>query len=109
VHALDVGDRATAALMLASARSALGRVHERYVDPSLEPVRREILRFDRNLAGARAAVLRGDPDARAQVVRRLAGLESVRRDVAAGEPRSLFNPTRLAGLRPAGIGDSTGR
>jgi hypothetical protein len=94
--ALDAGDRPTAALMLGSARTALGRIHERYADPSLAVSRRLLETADLDLAAARSAVLRKAPGARDDLLRWLARLEPVRRRVVADEPRSLFEPARLA-------------
>lgn len=90
------GDAPAAILVLAAARTRLGQVDERYAGPSLMAERAAIRAADRRLASAQDD-LRSHRDG---VAERLSGwLADSRRleaRLAAAEPRSLFNPARLA-------------
>lgn len=89
------GDRPAAILALASARSRLGLIDERFAGPGLAGERAALRGADQGLAEAQAGLRAGAPD----VARRLAswldrslGLEA---RLAAKAPDSLFNPTHL--------------
>jgi hypothetical protein len=88
--ALAAEDAETAALMLASARSELGRVYVRYAAPELSPQRDRLLASDRALAAAQAALRRGDDIAPRLAAWRL-DLDALEPEIAAAEPRSLFS------------------
>ncbi len=95
--ALELGDAASARLMLAGARSTLGDIDERYALPGLEAVRTRLREADRQLLDLQLAVDAGAPGARARIAawRPSAQLLAVLRR---GEPRSLYDSGRLAAL-----------
>ena len=85
------GDPATARLMLAGARTALGLLDERFALPDLEAERRGIRTADSGLLAVQLALDRGDRD----IEVRLAAWYAASTDWSAGlrrdEPQSLFN------------------
>jgi hypothetical protein len=94
--ALAAEDPATARLMLASARSALGMIDERYAAPALARDRALLRAADLELAAAQQAVLQREADA---ALRISAWLSKSPRWVAAlqrDEALSLFDSARLA-------------
>ena len=86
--ALAHADKATAALMIGSARSQLGLIYERYDTPLLEGDRTALKGADRV----------GDPKADALLAAWLTGSKGWAAQVERDQDRSLFNPRRLAGL-----------
>ena len=96
--ALAHADKATAALMIGSARSQLGLIYERYDTPLLEGDRTALKGADRALAEAADAVRAGDPKADALLAAWLTGSKGWAAQVERDQDRSLFNPRRLAGL-----------
>ncbi len=96
--ALRRGDRATALLMVLAARSQLGQLYERYDTPALAQDRTSLRAADSELQAAAEAIRVGDPRAERRLTawtgRSLAWGVQLQRD----EPRSLFDPKRLAGV-----------
>jgi hypothetical protein len=92
---LAVGDGPAAVLMLASARTRLGLIDERFDGPALAGSRQQIRAADRRLADLQQAIR----DHRADVVARLDGwlADSHRLEAAlsARAGASLFDPARL--------------
>ena len=97
-QALARGDRATAALMLGSARSQLGLIYERYAARSLAGDRDSLMGADRQLASDAAAARSGDPRVRSRLEAWLTLSRSWGARLVRDEPRSLFNPARIAAL-----------
>ena len=89
-----LGDAPTAILMLASARSRLGMVDERYADPALAPLRQALRGADRRLAAAQAA-LRAHRPVQAPLAAWLSDSRALEAGLGAAEPASLFNPALL--------------
>lgn len=89
------GDAPTAVLMVASARSRLGLIDERYADPALGDQRRAIRAADRRLDELQDALRAHDMRAPAALARWLDDSRGLEADLAAREPASLFNPARL--------------
>jgi hypothetical protein len=89
--ALDAHDRATARLMLASARSALGMIDERYAATAL--IRdRDLLRVaDLELAAIQAAVDAGNSDVTLRIAAWLSKMPRWVAPLERDEPLSLFN------------------
>jgi hypothetical protein len=94
--ALDHGDGAAAALMVESARSQLGDIHERYAGPALAAERDALERAGADLAAAEADARRGLPSAKADIGVWLAGEPAWSRAVLAAEAASLYSPQALA-------------
>jgi hypothetical protein len=92
------GDTATAVAMVQAARSRLGLVFERYDGPGLADQRAALLAADRGLADVLAQLRDGDPRAAARLRAWLERSDVWSRDLVAAEPRSLFDPGRLAAL-----------
>ena len=90
------GDDATAILMVASARSRLGLIDERYAAPSLAKPRADLRAASARLAAIQAALRDRRPDAGPGLTAWLAGSRSLEAELAAKEPQSLFDPARLA-------------
>ncbi len=97
-QALARGDWPTAALMLGSARSQLGLLYERYAARSLAGDRDSLMGADRQLASDAAAVRLGDPRAGSRLAAWLVLSRSWGARLVRDEPRSLFNPARIAAL-----------
>lgn len=89
------GDAASAALMIAAARTALGRVDERYGAKDLAPSRAALRAADDALAQAAVRARAGDPKAAALLAAWRAGLPALRARLARQEPASLFNSEHL--------------
>ena len=102
--ALDAHDRATARLMLASARSALGMIDERYAGPALDHDRQLLRDADLELAAIQDAVDTGNSNATLRIAAWLAKTPRWSTPLEHDEPQSLFNAARLAG-----DGNSAGR
>jgi hypothetical protein len=94
--AIARGDRASAALMVESARSQLGDIHERYAVPSLGRQSAALERAAADLAAAESDARRGAASAPAALTGWLAGESRWSSSVVAAEPASLYNPTTLA-------------
>jgi len=90
------GDPATAVLMVASARSRLGLIDERYGAPALARPRADLRAASRELAQAQAALRGRHPDVATRLQAWLAASGPLEAELSAAEPASLFNPARLA-------------
>ena len=100
--ALDAHDRATARLMLASARSALGMIDERYAAPALAHDRELLRDADLELAAIQDAVDTGKTDVTLRIAAWLAKSPRWIAPLERDETLSLFNPKRLeASINPA--------
>ena len=96
--ALEAGDRATALVMVAAARTRLGRLDERFtgLPRSLAGLRRAnagLVRLD-------ALIRAGEPGARAAISKWIRSAEALSPVLRHDEPRSLFNHRRLAAQAP---------
>lgn len=89
--ALDAHDPATARLMLASARSALGMIDERYAAPALARDRELLRDADLELAAIQDAVDAGSADAPLRIAAWLARMPRWFIPLEHDEPLSLFN------------------
>jgi hypothetical protein len=89
------GDRATARLMLAGARAALGLIDERFVLPALEKDRQALRNADLGLAAIQQALDRAEPNVDARLAAWNAALADWAARILDDEPLSLFNPERL--------------
>ncbi|HEV2608554.1 MAG TPA: hypothetical protein VGT79_11300 [Xanthomonadaceae bacterium] len=94
--ALDAHDRTTARLTLASARSALGMIDERYPTPALARDRQLLRDADLELAAIQDAVDAGNSDVPLRIVAWLAKMPRWVVPLERDEPISLFNTERLA-------------
>ncbi|MGZ5947837.1 MAG: hypothetical protein ACXWKV_14805 [Caulobacteraceae bacterium] len=90
------GDAATAVTLVASARSRLGLIDERYAGPRLAAERTRLHEADARLAQIQTALRAGRPDAGTQITTWLAASRSLEAGVAARQAASLFDPARLA-------------
>ncbi|HUQ14407.1 MAG TPA: hypothetical protein VM055_09045 [Novosphingobium sp.] len=88
------GDRESARLMLASARSALGRLGERY--PALPASRSRLLAADDELLSLQRAIGSGGPKLDEHFRRWLARADRWRVPLLRDASRSLYDPKRLA-------------
>jgi hypothetical protein len=95
-RAAKAGDDATAVMMVASARSRLGLIDERYAAPVLAGPRADLRAADRRLATAQAALHDRKPEAATQIAAWLAASGGLEAELAARQPASLFDPSRLA-------------
>ncbi len=88
-------DADTARLMLTSARSALGRIHERYAGRALAGERAAIKKWDAELAILQSGT--ADGATTAQDLHDWMGLSlgAIRTELSGGEALSLYNPARL--------------
>jgi hypothetical protein len=93
---IAAGDDATAILMVASARSRLGLIDERYGAPALVRPRADLRAADRQLAAIQTALHDHRPDAGTAIVTWLKGSHGLERELIARQPASLFDPARLA-------------
>jgi hypothetical protein len=93
---IAAGDDATAILMVASARSRLGLIDERYAAPSLAKPRADLRAASARLAAIQAALHDHRPDAAPKLTAWLAGSKALEAELAAQQPQSLFDPARLA-------------
>jgi hypothetical protein len=85
----------TARIMLAAARAALGRVHERFPGETLKPARKQLERLDSGLASLqRSSLGSGKPVAR-KLTRWQADLAKTRPMIRATEPQSLYIEANL--------------
>ena len=90
------GDAPTAVLMVASARSRLGMIDERFAGPGLAKPRADLRAADRRLDDLQAALREGRPDAGRGIAAWLAAAPRLQRELAARQKASLFDPARLA-------------
>jgi hypothetical protein len=90
------GDAPTAVLMLASARSRLGLIDERYGAPALAKPRADLRAASARLAQAQGALRGHSPDVEARLQAWLADSAPLEAELKASEPASLFDPARLA-------------
>jgi hypothetical protein len=96
IAAIDHGDGAAAALMVASARSQLGDIDERYADAGLADPRQALERAAADLAAAQADARRGAASARSDLIIWLAAEPTWSRGVITDESDSLYEPRQLA-------------
>jgi hypothetical protein len=94
--AIDHGDAASAALMVASARSQLGDIDERYAGPALAGERTTIERAAADLAAAQSDARRGAAAAKSDLTIWLSGEATWSQPFIAAAPDSLYDPRRLA-------------
>jgi hypothetical protein len=95
--ALLHGDGPAAVVMLASARSQLGDIDERYAGPELAPQRAALAQSSLDLAAAQAAARRGDlKGADADITLWFTHEPALTAMLAKAEPRSLYNRATLA-------------
>lgn len=94
--AMARGDLPASRLLLSSARSTLGAMHERYAGATLKAERAMIEALDDRLRDVQAALEQpGDlPQAEVAVWHKAA--ETARKSLVRAEPRSLYNRERLA-------------
>ncbi|MEO7251044.1 MAG: hypothetical protein ABIW30_00370 [Arenimonas sp.] len=104
--AMDAGDPATARLMLASARTELGLIDERYAAPVLGRDRQRLREADFDLAAIQQAIDSGKTDTTLRIAAWLADLPRWTGQLARDEPLSMFNVERL-GLSPGQAVDQT--
>jgi hypothetical protein len=90
------GDDTTAVLMVASARSRLGLIDERYAAPSLARPRARLRAASAQLATIQAALHDHRPGAAPQLAAWLAASGRLEAELAARQSASLFNPALLA-------------
>ena len=95
-YALDAKDPATARLMLASARSTLGLIDERYAAPALIRDRQLLREADRELMAIQNAIDLRKRDVSSRIAAWLAKVPRWSESVARDESLSLFNPGQLA-------------
>ncbi len=91
---LDAHDRTTARLMLASARSALGMIDERFAASTLDRDRQLLRNADLELAAIQDAVDAGNADAGLRIAAWLARTSRWSRPLERDEPLSMFNMGR---------------
>jgi len=90
------GDAPTAILMVASARSRLGLIDERFADPALARPRADLQAASRRLAAIQADLHDRKAAAPDEIAAWLAGSRRLEAELAARQSRSLFDPARLA-------------
>jgi len=97
--ALDHGDGQAAAMMVASARSQLGDIDERYAGPVLAPQRAALERAAADLGAAEADARKGAGSAKTILTVWLAG-EPEWAHAVVSAPASLYEPGTLSHARP---------
>jgi hypothetical protein len=90
------GDPATAVVMVASARSRLGLIDERYAAPALAKRRAALRDADQRLAQAQTALRERRPDAPQRLKAWLVRSGPLEVELNAGQKASLFNPALLS-------------
>jgi hypothetical protein len=90
------GDPATAVVMVASARSRLGLIDERYAAPALAKPRAALRDADQRLAEAQSALRERRPEAPQLLKAWLARSGPLEVELNAGRKASLFNPALLS-------------
>lgn len=96
VIALARNDKPTALLMIASARSQLGLIDERYAIPGLEKDRDAVAAADLDLRAVQDAIRNGGKDGTTRLLLWQAQAAALTARLAKQENRSLFDPTVLA-------------
>lgn len=91
--ALVRGDRGSVLMMISSARASLGRIFERFAGATLAKERTAILNFDRRLQDQQIKLASGE---QISIEPLAAQADSLLDTIAAAEPKSLYNPKRLA-------------
>jgi hypothetical protein len=94
-HEAALGDAATAVVMVASARSRLGLIDERYAAPDLARSRAALRAADQRLNEAQNALRAHRPDAPRLLAAWMADSGALEAQLDAGQKESLFNPTLL--------------
>jgi len=95
-------DAATAILMVASARTQLGLIHERYSAPALASERAALHTADLDLASIQNDLRAGDPGAALRLALWPGQAAALTKTLQAREAKSLFNPAMLAAAMKAG-------
>lgn len=92
--ALKANDRPTALVMILAARTRLGRLDERFagLPRSLSALRKA----NTDLVRLEGLIRSGDPMARGEILQWIRSVGALARTLRRDEPRSLFNPKRLA-------------
>jgi hypothetical protein len=90
------GDAPAAILMLAAARARLGLIDERMAGPGLAPLRARLRAASLDLAGVQETLRRQGRAPDAPLAAWLGRLPPLAAALRAAEPRSLFDPHRLA-------------
>lgn len=91
------GDPATARLMIASARTALGMIEERYAPLAFGANRRALRSADLGLEALQQAIDNRRPDIAARIISWRIGMEDWTGALKNGEALSLYNPAVLTG------------
>lgn len=94
--ALARKDGPTAIVMIASARTQLGLIYERYAAPGLEAEQASLGAADLDLRAAQDAIRKDGRDAATRLVVWQTRADSLAARLARRESRSLFDPARLA-------------
>jgi hypothetical protein len=92
---IAAGDAPAAIVAIASARSRLGLIDERFAGPELAALRQQIRAADRRLAQAQAALRAHRAEAPAALTAWLSDSRRLEADLTARAPASLFDPARL--------------
>jgi hypothetical protein len=90
------GDAPTAVVMVASARSRLGLIDERYAAPALAGPRADLRAADRRLEAVQDDLRAHSPQVQAEIRTWLAASRPLEAELAAKQSASLFDPARLA-------------
>ena len=93
---IRAGDEASAILMVASARSRLGLIDERYAAPVLAKPRADLRAADRRLEAIQASLHDHRPGADREIATWLATSRGLEAELASKQRLSLFDPDRLA-------------
>lgn len=95
-YALELGDAVAARLMLASARSTLQSIDERYPGPQFERHREALRAAARELASIQSAIEGKAPDLDLRIASWLAGMRGWSAPLEREETQSLYAAERLA-------------
>ena len=90
------GDRPGAVVMLQAARARLGDIDERYAAPDLARLRTRLRDADARLAALTQDLRAGRPGTGPALAAWRRAARALAIDLAARQPRSLFNPARLS-------------
>jgi hypothetical protein len=88
------GDEVTNRLMLAAARSSIGRIHERYATPSLSTERAMLMGWDKTIAGFQTDLVDSNSAARLEGWSNQALLPKLK-SIIRKSKQSLYDPGRL--------------
>jgi hypothetical protein len=94
--AIARNDAATAVLMVASARSQLGLIYERYQSPALSAERAALREADLDLASIQNSLRARDATAAMRLALWPGEAAILTKKLQAGEDKSLFDPAKLA-------------